>query len=112
MHSTNPAKVGERLLAALVDEWAVSNPQQLFCYLPNGPNPSDGFHDVLFADVAHATNHLSWWIDTTIGHGSGETLSYIGANDLRYLVLFLACSKVGYKVRASPSFFRAVNDTY
>ncbi|KAJ6094742.1 hypothetical protein N7467_002255 [Penicillium canescens] len=98
MHSTNPAKVGERLLAALVDEWAVTNPQQPFCYLPNGSSPSDGFHDVLFADVAHATNHLSWWIDTTIGHGLGETLSYIGANDLRYLVLFLACSKAGYKL--------------
>lgn len=101
MHSKHAGKVGERLLAALVDEWAVHTPQQLFCYLPKGSNPSDGFHNVLFADLAHATDTMSWWIDNTVGRGNGEVLSYVGANDLRYLVVFLACCKTGYKVRTN-----------
>ena len=99
MSSANDGEVGERLLPALVDRWAETDPQKPFCSLPSGPKPIDGLHPVTFADVAGAADCMSWWIETTIGYGTGETLAYMGTNDIRYLLLLLACCKTGYRVR-------------
>jgi acyl-CoA synthetase (AMP-forming)/AMP-acid ligase II len=44
-------------------------------------------------------SYTAWWIDKTIGQGTkSEPLAYMGANDIRYVVFFLACMKTGYVV--------------
>jgi hypothetical protein len=43
---------------------------------------------------------MSWWIEARIGRSGDtiQTISYLGAPDVRYGVMFLAAMKCGYKV--------------
>lgn len=98
MPSMYESKPGRRLLPSVVDHWAEVDPKRPFCNLPNTMTPQDGFHSVSFGDISHCTDFLSGRINALVGRGAGETLAYLGVNDIRYLVVFLACNKMGYKV--------------
>lgn len=95
MYSNEP---GRRLLPSVVDHWAEVDPKRPFCNLPNNMTPQDGFHPVSFGDISHCADLMSGWIGALAGRGAGETLAYMGVNDIRYLVVFLACNKMDYKV--------------
>ncbi|RDW80997.1 putative NRPS-like enzyme [Aspergillus mulundensis] len=90
--------VGKRLLPRLVDEAAHSSPDRLFGIIPKGPAVSDGFRNVTFNDLAHAVDALAWWIDEHVGKAEQgkETIAYMGANDIRYYIFVLSCSKTGH----------------
>lgn len=92
---------GSRLLPTVVDETAKSHPDLPYAYVPVSSNLSDGFEAVSFSDVASATNHLAAWIHQTLGQSTSfETIAYMGTGDLRYVVVFLAAVKCGYKVKS------------
>lgn len=94
-----PKDVGKRLMAHVIDDLAVRDPGRTLCVMGKGLDVADGFFDVTFKELAHAINYTSWWIEKTFGHSSNyETLTYIGANDIRYIVFVIACNKTGYKV--------------
>lgn len=95
MYETDP---GRRLLPSVVDHWAAVDPKTPFRNLPNTITPQDGFHPVSFGDISHCTDFMSGWIEALVGRGAGETLAYLGVNGIRYVVVFLACNKMGYKV--------------
>ncbi|OJJ56735.1 hypothetical protein ASPSYDRAFT_1182446 [Aspergillus sydowii CBS 593.65] len=95
MYETDP---GRRLLPSVVDHWAAVDPKTPFCNLPNAITPQDGFHPVSFGDISHCTDFMCGWIEALVGRGAGETVAYLGVNDIRYLVVFLACNKMGYNV--------------
>ncbi|KAL2004119.1 hypothetical protein VTN02DRAFT_6583 [Thermoascus thermophilus] len=88
-----------RLFPAVVDELAETTPDRKFCSMPKGPNVSDGFRDITVKELAKAVNYTAWWIEKRLGRSDKlETLAYMAANDVRYLVVILAANKAGYKV--------------
>lgn len=99
MANENRGNAGRRLPAAVLDDLAKTAPDQKFALIPNGPEVSDGFREVKIRDLAQAVNYASWWIEKTFGRPSKpETLSYMAANDIRYVIFALASNKTGYKV--------------
>lgn len=96
------APYGSRLLPMVLDETARSQPDLPYAYVPNSSNVGDGFKAVSFSDIASATNHVAFWIQQNLGLSTSfETITYMGLGDLRYVVVFLAAVKCGYKVSAS-----------
>ncbi|KAJ4403409.1 putative NRPS-like protein biosynthetic cluster [Gnomoniopsis sp. IMI 355080] len=93
------ATFGSRLLPVVVDETAKSQPNLPYAYVPTSNNVGDGFKAVTFSDIATAANHMAAWIHQNLGPSSSfETIAYMGLGDLRYVAVFLAAVKCGYKV--------------
>ncbi|KAL5339881.1 NRPS-like enzyme [Aspergillus crustosus] len=91
------SSVGQRILAALVEEYAQSTPGRLFATIPQGPVVADGFRQVTFRQLADAVNAMAWWIEEHIGkNGNKETVAYMAGNDIRYYIFILACTKTGH----------------
>ena len=92
-------KYGQRLLPILVDEIALSDPDRVFVSFPSTDGTDTKYQDVNFASLARAINRCSWWLEENIGRSeSFETLSYMGPQDLRLIVLVFAAIKIGHKV--------------
>ncbi len=97
---------GRRLLAQVVDDRARLQPEKIWASIAHS-DARDGFRDVTIRELAQAVNFMSWWIEARIGRSKPangrfgediEAISYIGAPDVRYGVMFLAAIKCGYKV--------------
>jgi hypothetical protein len=96
------APYGSRLLPMVVDETARNQPDHPYAYVPISSNVGDGFKAVSFSDIATATNYMAIWIQKNLGLSNRfDTLAYMGLGDLRYVVVFLAAVKCGYKVQIS-----------
>ncbi|RMZ43874.1 putative NRPS-like protein biosynthetic cluster [Aspergillus flavus] len=94
MGSTN---FDQRLMCRVVDELAESKPEQLFCVQPISSDLSQGWRNVSMRDLAGAVDYTARWIEMAMGKGFDfQPLAYIGANDIRYVVFYLACMKTGY----------------
>ncbi|KAF1949507.1 putative NRPS-like enzyme [Byssothecium circinans] len=92
-------RYGSRLMPVVVDELAKKQPDLVYASVPLTNNIGDGFKGFTFADIASATNHVAAWIDGTFGRSPNfGTIAYMGLGDLRYVVVFLAAVKCGYKV--------------
>ncbi|KAL4966920.1 uncharacterized protein BDV14DRAFT_170376 [Aspergillus stella-maris] len=91
--------LGKRLMAKVIDELAVLDPERRICSMPEPPDSAKAYGDLSTKTLAHAINSLSWWIVQSFGKGDcyKETLAYMGPNDVRYLVMVVACNKTGYK---------------
>ncbi|PVH91860.1 acetyl-CoA synthetase-like protein [Periconia macrospinosa] len=90
---------GSRLLPVVLDEIAEQQPDLIYARIPLTTNISDGFKAVTFADIASATNYVAAWIESTYGRSTNfSTIVYMGVSDLRYVVVFLAAVKCGYKI--------------
>lgn len=92
---------GRRLLLSILDQESQSMPNRTFAAIAESTDISDGFGDVSVATIAIAANYLAYRLQsvfgTTLEHDF-ETLTYIGASDLRYSIFFYAGVKCGYKV--------------
>ncbi|KAJ5945718.1 NRPS-like enzyme [Penicillium verhagenii] len=92
-------KPSRKLLAAEVDLLAKSDPGRRFGLIPRSGQIEDGFREITFRDLARAVNAMSWWMEKNIGKPTqGETISYLGNNDVRYIVFMLASHKLGYTI--------------
>lgn len=90
---------GSRLMPVVVDQVAREQPDLPYALIPLTENVKDGFKPVTFSEIANAVNRLAAWISTNIGTSSHfDTIAYMGLSDLRYVVVFLAAVKCGYKV--------------
>lgn len=101
-----------RLLAQVVEDRARLQPERI-CVSIARSDGRDGFRDITIKELAQAVNFMSWCIEANIGRskpGTGsfgeemEAISYIGAPNVRYGVMFLAAIKCGYKVGVSSIF--------
>lgn len=100
--TAKPNNAGKRLMAHVIDDTAATDPNRTVCIIPKGSSVSDGFVDFTFKQLANAVNYTAWWIEKVLGRSSAqETLTYIGANDMRYMIVVAACNKTGYKVGIS-----------
>lgn len=95
---------GSRLLPQVVDELARSSPERIYASIPLDSDPLQGFRDVTMLEISRAASHFAWWLHENLGKSTTfETLAYIGLPDLRYVVVFLASVKCGYKVNKKSS---------
>jgi len=99
MNGHDKSPYGARLVPQVADEIAKLDPHRIYASIPYSPDVTEGFRDVTFLQLAHAVNHIAWWLHQDFGRSNDfETLAYMGISDLRYTVIFLAAIKCGYKV--------------
>lgn len=93
-----------KLIVHHVDDIAAEHPGTLYAEYPRTPTTfADGFRRVTYNDLSNAINGFAWWLEQTLGKGSGfPTLTYIGPNDLRFVIQLLGAVKAGYKVSFMP----------
>jgi hypothetical protein len=90
---------GKRLLPQVVDHYARTEPGKVYASVPkSAADLADGFQDVTMGKLAAIVNSLAWWLESTLGVGSLNTIAYIGLADIRYAAMFLAAVKCKYKV--------------
>lgn len=90
---------GRRLLLHILEHTAQTDPERVYASIPLTDHPKDGYRDVTFLDLSRAVNQATSWLETKFGRSSTfETLAYIGPPDIRYFILVLAASHIGYKV--------------
>lgn len=96
--TTPPADYGHRLIPSLVDEYARTDPDYVFALVPKAASFADGLEKITISTFARAVNEIASRIDSTLGKSTDfDTIAYIGPTDLRYFVIAIAASKVGYK---------------
>ncbi|KAI1613500.1 hypothetical protein EDD36DRAFT_488589 [Exophiala viscosa] len=89
---------GQRLIPHIIDERAITNPDEAYASVPNTGRPQDGFKNISYGTFANAINCCAWWIKEHLGSGPNfETLVYVGPNDLRFSILTVAAVKTGHK---------------
>ncbi|KAF3049355.1 putative secondary metabolism biosynthetic enzyme [Didymella keratinophila] len=82
-----------------IDGAARISPNDTWAIVPRSTTGLDqGWHHFSYADLARAVDSLAWWIEKNVGvpDQQGQTIGYMGANDLRYLVVLAATLKAGY----------------
>lgn len=90
---------GQRLLPSLLDELSANRPTCVLYSFAKTSSPADGFQDVTTREFARAVNRCAWYLEETLGRGENfPTLTYMGPQDIVYLILTLACVKTGYKL--------------
>ncbi|KAI1268957.1 hypothetical protein F5Y18DRAFT_414912 [Xylariaceae sp. FL1019] len=100
LSTTAGAPFGRRLLPHVVDDLASKKPNKECFSIPRSSDPKDGWRPITFSAYAAAIDHLSHSIIEQCGTpepNTFPTLAYIGPNDARYVVLFIAAMKTGYK---------------
>ncbi|KAI1147615.1 hypothetical protein F4825DRAFT_436823 [Nemania diffusa] len=93
----SPTNAGTRILPALVDEIAESDPTRILYSIAKSSDPSDGFLDISASVFARAVNRCAWYLRKHLGPGHNfPVVTYIGPQDLVYAIIVLACNKAGY----------------
>ncbi|KOS17713.1 Carboxylic acid reductase [Escovopsis weberi] len=98
-----------RLPVNIVDHFAATEPDRPYAYAPVTDDPEDGFAPILFGALARAVNHVAHDIAalrSRVPEATTDdfpTVAYLGPNDVRYLIIMLACVKARCKAFfASP----------
>ncbi|GKZ23398.1 putative NRPS-like protein biosynthetic cluster [Aspergillus brasiliensis] len=88
-----------QLLPHIVDHYAKVKPDAIYAEYPVSlMSYDDGYRPITFKAFANAINGVAWWLTEKLGPGDGETLAYVGPNDLRYPALVLGAVKAGYRM--------------
>ncbi|KAF2179124.1 putative AMP-binding enzyme [Zopfia rhizophila CBS 207.26] len=94
-------KPGSRLLVALIDEHATTDPLRVWAAVPvDDGDLTKGFHDITYRAFANAINHAACWLQNHLPPAAGpfETVAYAGPKDIRYPIIAVAVAKVGRKL--------------
>lgn len=100
------AKVGERLIGSLIDEYAATDPTRVWASIPiDNDELSRGFQDISYRQFSNAINHAAWWLKEQLEAKDMpvETIAYAGPKDLRYAIIAVAALKLEKKVTTNPS---------
>ncbi|CAI7663889.1 unnamed protein product [Penicillium manginii] len=85
------------LIPHTIDYYAQEDPDRVYAEYPRSPfTYDDGFTQVTYHSFANAINGIAWWLTDNLGPGDGETLAYVGTNDIRYPALVFGAIKAGY----------------
>ncbi|KAL4931086.1 uncharacterized protein BDV17DRAFT_289083 [Aspergillus undulatus] len=95
MTATDTHVPGQRLLATVVDNLAISNSTQRLGVIPS----NNDFKTVAAKELSDAVNATARWIERRMGRHRNQTLTFMGANDIQYIVFVFASHKMGYKQR-------------
>jgi len=93
----------KQLLNNIVDGMASTRPCALYAEVPCLPDSyRDGYRKITYGALANAVNGVAWLLKEKIGESRDhQTLSYIGPNDLAYVIMVLGACKAGFKVNDS-----------
>lgn len=87
------------LLPHIIDHYAQEDPDRVYAEYPRSPDTyDDGFTQVTYHSFANVINGTAWWLTNNLGPGNGETLAYVGTNDIRYPALVIGAIKAGYRM--------------
>jgi long-subunit acyl-CoA synthetase (AMP-forming) len=91
-------KLSKRTFPEIVHEIAKRTPNRPYASIPISAEVTDGFRDVSFGDIANGVNNFAFQLEKLYGRSEEfETITYVGVNDLRYVMVFLGAIKCGYK---------------
>lgn len=94
-----PRNTGKRLLPHVVDYQAAHNPGSVFAIIPtNLSDHRSPWRNFSFSELARATDYTAWWLENNVRAEKGEPIAYLGQNDIRYMIFFLACMKTSRSV--------------
>jgi acyl-CoA synthetase (AMP-forming)/AMP-acid ligase II len=97
-----PVNCGQRLLPAVLDEIAASDPKRTFVSVPNSSDLSQGFRDIDYGTFGKAVDKYAGWLRTQFDADVGQhTILYLGPLDIRYLLVILGTPKAGHIVSLS-----------
>ncbi|EPE33348.1 Acetyl-CoA synthetase-like protein [Glarea lozoyensis ATCC 20868] len=69
-----------------------------YASIPITAEVTDGFRDISFSDIANGVNNFAFQLEKLYGRSEEfATITYVGINDLRYVMVFLGAIKCGYK---------------
>ena len=89
---------GRRLIPNIIDDFAKSDPDRVYCFYAKSNHVADGFASVTYSQIANAINRVSLWLRDKIGTSKSlETIAYLGPPDLRYVIVTLAAQKNEFK---------------
>lgn len=86
------------LLPELIDRRAMVSPDKIYGFLPKSHQLEDGFSPFTYSRLAKAVNAMALWLDQVLDKTNNDwtqTVPYIGASDVRYILLLQACIKSG-----------------
>jgi hypothetical protein len=93
---------------AQIDERAIHTPDRTYAIIAKSNDLDDGYQNFTYKQLARAIHKMSWWLDHTLGKSTSfDTLSYIGASDLRYTILYVAALKTHRQVNI-PFFLQII----
>jgi acyl-CoA synthetase (AMP-forming)/AMP-acid ligase II len=92
---------GKRLIPHIIDQVAQDDPDRCIYAIPRSSNPKHGWEEVTYKRLANAINRAAKILIEDCGPAvpnTFPTVAYIGANDIRYIIVLVAAIKAGYKV--------------
>lgn len=99
-----PKDCGKRLLPAVLDEIAASDPQRTFISVPRSSDLSQGFRDIDYGTFGKAVDKYANWLREQLGESQKqETIMFYGPLDIRYLLVLLGTPKAGHIVSRFPT---------
>ncbi|KAI2629465.1 acetyl-CoA synthetase-like protein [Xylaria nigripes] len=90
-----------RMMPVVIDEFARNEPHRAYASIPRRDEDlSLGYEDITYEVLANAINKLAWIIDSALGKPTTpfESMTYLGAHDLRYYMIQMAACKTGHAV--------------
>ncbi|CAG8978956.1 hypothetical protein HYALB_00012408 [Hymenoscyphus albidus] len=95
-------KRGERLLPNVLEKFAAEDPDYVLgmnaVYDDSAPTPVT-FTKVTVSQIDNGVNYMAYWFKPVIAENNvapGETITFYGLQDFRYLILEIACMKIGH----------------
>ncbi|KAL7920237.1 hypothetical protein ACQKWADRAFT_328838 [Trichoderma austrokoningii] len=86
-----------RSIINIIEDDAASNPNRPFVFVPRSTKPQDGWEPITYRQITNAANHVAHIIAQMVANDPRKddfpTVGYIGPNDVRYLIVMLACMK-------------------
>ncbi|KAL9476143.1 hypothetical protein ACSS6W_005984 [Trichoderma asperelloides] len=91
-----------RSIINIIEDDAASDPNRPFIFVPRSTQPQDGWEPVTYKQLTNAVNHVAHIITQMVSNDIQKdhfpTIGYIGPNDVRYIILMLACMKAKCQV--------------
>lgn len=90
------------LIPTIIEHRAQETPNRVFALLPKGPTLRDGWFELTYSALAKAVDRMAWWLHDTLDTAAAaadeqkentKSLTYVGANDIRYVFLTYAAVK-------------------
>ncbi|KAF5017645.1 hypothetical protein F66182_10410 [Fusarium sp. NRRL 66182] len=97
------APASERLFVRKIEQNARLTPTNIFARVPLDDWETNGYRSITWKQYNNGINKIAHWLDETLGSSAdNDTVSYFGANDIRYAFVFAALNKSNRKVRCTP----------
>jgi hypothetical protein len=78
----------------IIDTRAKETPERIFCELLPEDWRESGSRKVTYAQFARAVNRACWWFNDEFGTSEDfDSFTYVGDNDLRYIIVMVAAQK-------------------